>query len=201
MCAWCRTGCGRSSRTWCRSRRYAPKVEAGGGAIVARCWPRSSSSLPRAAPRGRCHRSSGLPGRPSIDASPSGPRPGSGPSCTARPARDRHLAPDSLGGELATRCPWVSRRRVRGWPTCARGRWTGSAAHCHVSGQEHRSALPGIATAIRLGLRLPVLRAAPTACAGDGRDPVASLHAEARGASDPSHPLSPGRELATTAES
>lgn len=50
--------------------------------MTARYWPRLSSSPPRAAPGGNCRRSSVPPGRRSTAASPTGPRPGYGPSCT-----------------------------------------------------------------------------------------------------------------------
>ena len=66
-----------------RRRRSALRVEGTGGEGTARCWLPSSSWPPQAAPGINCHQASGCRGcRPSAG-SPSGRRPGCGPSSTA----------------------------------------------------------------------------------------------------------------------
>lgn len=81
---WCRMSCGSCFSGWCRRLLRGRRVVAGVGMATVRCWPRSCSWRPPDARGSICPpRRSGLPGPRPTAGSPSGPRPGSGPNCTA----------------------------------------------------------------------------------------------------------------------
>lgn len=79
---WCLMSCGSCSSGWCRPLRRGRRAVAGGGTATAKFWRRSSSWRRRAALGGSCRRRSGPRGRRPTGGSPSGARPGCGPSST-----------------------------------------------------------------------------------------------------------------------
>ncbi len=84
LSGWCRMSCGSCSSGWCRRRHRGLKAVADVGMVTVKYWPRSSSLPPRVVPGSSCPRHpSGRRGRQPTDASPSGRRPGCGPSSTA----------------------------------------------------------------------------------------------------------------------
>ncbi len=80
---WCRTSCGNCSSGWCLRHPTAPRAAGDADTATGRCWPRSSSWPPPAAPGPNSHPCSVPPGPPRTAASPSGPVPESGPNSTA----------------------------------------------------------------------------------------------------------------------